>query len=125
MGRIITVCITALFASFSSASAETTLGRWCDRSVPSMPELNREVWIVVEENGSLVELSYFADGGPVRRQLQEVSGDVFHVVDSWAGDGMRIVRTTGDLQLFDNDGFISVARRLENTPRESDCLVAQ
>ena len=48
---------------------------------------------------------------------------VFLVVDSPSGDGYRIVPNSGNLQIFDDDGIIREAARLENIPQPGDCVV--
>ena len=102
------------------ACGETTIGRWCDRMVPNMPKFNHTMTIVAMNDGKVVLRSNFGDGSSTTSQLREVGGDIYEQVGGSAGDKFRIVPSTGDLQLLDNDGLIRTAKRLENTPRSGE-----
>lgn len=105
----------------STAVAETTIGRWCDRMIPSSPEYNRTMAIVVVNDGEVVLRSKFGDGSSDVRELREAAGYIYEVVGSRAGDKYSVVSSTGNLQLLDDDGLIRVATRLENFPTPGEC----
>lgn len=44
------------------------------------------------------------------------------VEDSEHGDRYRILPTTGELEVYDNEGLISTARPLSSDPGTGDCL---
>jgi hypothetical protein len=103
------------------AHAGTTLGRWCDRMLPSMPQYNAIITIRLNASGQAEGHIEFGDGSQTTRALREASGDMFEIIDSPSGDKYRITPASGDLQLIDNDGLIRVARRLENKPVPREC----
>jgi hypothetical protein len=105
------------------ANAETTLGRWCDRMIPLMPQHNAIITIRLNSDGLAEGHIAFGDRSELTRSLREVSGDMFEIVDSRSGDKYRIVAASGDLQLLDNDGLIRIARRLENKPTQGECIL--
>ena len=111
----------ALAFATTPASGETTIGRWCDRTIPNMPKHNRTVAIVVTDNGQVVAKSKFGDGSSTTSELRETTGDIYEKIGSRFGDKYRIVPSTGNLQLLDKDGLIRIANRLENTPRSNEC----
>jgi hypothetical protein len=112
--------ISACFAFASLARAETTIGRWCDRAVPSAPTYNRIIAIVATDDGQVELRATFADGSSNTERLEEV-GEIYEKTNSASGDRYRIVGTTGNLQLIDNDGLIRTATRLENVPTAGEC----
>jgi hypothetical protein len=85
-----------------------------------MPRLNNVITIYVDASGTTKARMDFNDGSSATQTLVD-SGSVFAVADSPAGDKYRVVSSTGDLQLIDNDGLIRVARRLENRPSSGEC----
>ena len=111
----------ALAFATTPAWGETTIGRWCDRTIPNMPKHNRTVAIVVTDNGQVVAKSKFGDGSSTTSELRETTGDIYEKIGSRFGDKYRIVPSTGNLQLLDKDGLIRIANRLENTPRSNEC----
>lgn len=107
--------------SLSGASDDVVLGRWCDRMVPSMPRMNAVLEIKISDLDGVIIESSFRDGSSLRRVLEERGNEVYADPDSASGDRYRIVSSTGDLQLIDDDGLIRTARRLENVPRAGEC----
>ncbi len=103
-----------------SASAETVLGRWCDKVLPSLPQYNSVITIVITDEGKVMLQDRFADGySALDQELREAAGGIYETVGT--DDKYRIVPSTGNLQLIDNDGLIRTAIRLENTPRSGEC----
>lgn len=119
------ICVNALalvaMIAAPAKSAEIIIGRWCDRALPSLPQQNRTIAIVISEAHSAIARNSFADGSTNEQILEERSGDLYAVSDSPSRDMYRVVASSGDLQLLDMDGIIRTARRLENTPRDGEC----
>lgn len=116
-----TALVLAALGAAPAMSAEITIGRWCDRMLPNMPQQNRTIEIVISESHSAVARNSFADGSMNEQMLEELGGDLYAVSDSPSGDRYRVVASSGDLQLLDVDGIIRTARRLEITPRDGEC----
>lgn len=128
--RSVSSAIAAVFiliAAFSLtltadlARSETTIGRWCDRMVPNLPQFNRTIAIIIADDGKVLLMSNFNDGSSSVNELREAPGNIYEMMDSSSGDKYRIVANTGDLQLLDDDGLIRIASRLENTPQNNEC----
>ena len=113
--------VAAKAAKAKKAAGETTIGRWCDRMLPNMPKYNRTMAIVITDGGKVVLKWSAGDGSSSTNDLREASGGIYEKIGSSTGDKYRIVSSTGNLQLLDNDGLIRVAARLENTPRSNEC----
>ena len=109
-----------LFAA-DLAAAETTIGRWCDRMLPNLPGYNQILSIVVADDGRVIGKFEFSDGFSRVVELREDVGGIYSVIGSRSGDKLRIIPTTGELQLLDDDGLIRLAIRLENTPKNGEC----
>jgi hypothetical protein len=107
---------------YELASSGRVLGRWCDEMIPGKRKFRREITIRDSGDGELVLNSVYFDGSKGSDRLREKGMNVFIVVGSAHGDGYRLSASTGALQIFDNDGLIRVARRLENTKKPGDCL---
>ncbi len=120
-GGILIIGLVLWIACANSATAETILGRWCDKMVPNNPSFWSVIIIEVQDNGDLAAIVNHRDGSVNESVLEEVGGDVMTVVGSSSGDKYRVVPSTGSLQLLDNDGFIRSAQRLENTPHAGEC----
>ena len=114
--------IIAILATPVAVGAETIVGRWCDRQLPTMPKFNAVLTIAVTNSGNAVMLIKWGDGSSKRHSLQESGGGIYKKVGSSSGDRYRIVSSTGNLQLLDNAGVIRIARRLENKPQRGDCI---
>ncbi|MGY6661998.1 MAG: hypothetical protein ACXIVO_06725 [Glycocaulis sp.] len=113
--------VAAVGMTLSGASDDVVIGRWCDRMVPNMPRMNAILEIKVSDRDGVIIDNSFQDGSSRRRVLEERGNEIYADTDSVNGDRYRIVSSTGDLQLIDNDGLIRTARRLENVPRAGEC----
>ena len=103
------------------AGGETTIGRWCDQMIPNIPEYDSILSIVITDNGEVVLKPRYGDGSSGEYELRGKAGSIYERIGSSSGDKYRIVPSTGNLQLLDDDGLIRVARRLENTPQTNEC----
>ncbi|QIB65345.1 hypothetical protein [Kineobactrum salinum] len=112
------LCIL-LLSSF--ANAETTVGRWCDRTVSSMPQFNRVMTIVLTQDAHVELSSEFNDGSSSVLELQELPGNMYALANSQSGERYRIISADGSLQLLDADGLVRTATRLENSPQTGEC----
>lgn len=120
--RAVLLGLTMAVSAVTCHAAETTVGRWCDRLLPNMPDMDSEITISITAAGQPEVVSRFGDGSSLRQPLVEQGGSTYLVKDSASGDRFRIIASTGELQILDKDGLISVARRLENKPRVGDCV---
>jgi hypothetical protein len=116
---LLTVLLIGTF--MGTAHAETTVGRWCDKQIPTMPKYNGILAIVITDDGAVELRTRWGDGSSLVTKLSEQSGGIYAAVGSSSGDKYRVVPADGNLQLLDNDGLIRVAIRLENTPQPGDC----
>ena len=118
--RVTAVLVLAL--ATDAVASETTIGRWCDQMIPNNPQYNRTMAIVVTNDEKVVLQSAFNDGSSSVNELREASSGIYSKVGSSSGDKYRVVPSSGDLQLLDDDGLVRVARRLENTPQRNECV---
>lgn len=106
--------IGLLFSIYSICSAETiSVGSWRDAAGTAF---DRKLEIVATD-GDLVEVSEFTGGSKTERPLTEIKkrrGEQrrFLVKERPFGEGIAI-RNDGDLNLFDEDGLIRVAKRID------------
>lgn len=107
----------------TNISQDTThvIGRWCDRMIPTMPSANAKLTIRISQSGQPEMYSIYGDGSENTKILKELAGDMYSNPDSSDGDRYRIVSSSGDLQLIDNDGLIRIAKRMENTEQTNEC----
>lgn len=117
---VIAIILAGVIGS-NPASAETVIGRWCDKQIPTMPQYNNVMTIYVSGLGRVMMRSNYNDGSSSVHELREMGGGVYAHIDSRSGDKYRIVGSSGELQLLDNDGIIRTASRLENTPQRGEC----
>ena len=101
--------------------SETIIGRWCDRMVPGMRRFYRIMTIVKTDSGQIVLKSRFGDGSSSTNRLQRVGSGSYAKADSGFGDRYR-TSANGDLNLYDNEGFIRTATRLDDTPKSGECF---
>lgn len=121
-GRIwLAVLVLSGLSVTSVASADTVVGRWCDKPLSSLPDLNCIIEIVITDDGEVEMRSSYGDGSSSVQKLEEQSGQMYVAVDNKFGEKYRIVAESGDLQLLNYDGLIRVARRLEDTPQLREC----
>ena len=90
--------------------------------IPSNPQYNRTMTIVITNDGKVVLQSAFNDGSSSVNELRETPSGIYEKIGSSWGDKYRVVPSSGDLQLLDDDGLVRVARRLENTPQRNECI---
>lgn len=100
--------------------ADTTIGRWCDKALPTMPQYNSILKIVVTRDGDAEMRTRFADGSRTVTKLRKEDRGIYVAIGSRSGDKYRI-EPDGSLHLLDNDGLVRVATRLANTPEPGDC----
>ena len=110
----------ALLLAWTTASAETTIGRWCDRWGPTLKS-HRIMTIAISDDGAIMLTSKFGDGSSLVEKLRERPNGILEKIGSPYGDKYRIVPSDGNLQLLDREGLIRVAARLENTARHGEC----
>ena len=117
---IIAVVLVWAFAA-EVAGGEITIGRWCDRMIPNIPKYDSILAIFITSDGKVILKAEYGDGSSGMYELRERSGNIYEKIGSSLGDKYRIVPSTGNLQLLDDDGLIRVATRLENTPQSNEC----
>lgn len=115
------LAITLLLAIAGTANAETVVGRWCDKQLPSLPQYNGILSIVVKDDGAVELRRRYGDGSSGITMLTELGNSTYAAVSSNSGDKYRIVSADGNLKLLDEEGLIRVATRLSNTPKPGDC----
>jgi len=101
-----------LVFGLSLHGAEEVVGHWHDRASSFF---DRKITIFVTDS-SIVQRSEFTDGSSVNRPLAEIEkkkGELrrFLVVGSPSRDGCAI-RSDGDLDIFDQDGVMRIAKRI-------------
>ncbi len=114
IGAIGSLCLSA-----GCSAGATTVGRWCDEWFPGFIS---EITIQSFSDGRIEALLEFSDGSTEVRNLIESANLVYLVEDSEHGDRYRILPTTGELEVYDNEGLISTARPLSADPTAGDCL---
>ena len=113
--------VICIISATGLVHAETTIGRWCDKMLPTMPQYNGIMEIVITDDGAIELRTRYGDGSSGVTKLDEQSGGIYAAVGSSSGDKYRVVPSDGNLQLLDSDGLIRVATRLENTPKPGEC----
>ena len=121
LGHQFLLTVLLIGAFIGTAHAETTVGRWCDKQIPTMPKYNGILAIVITDDGAVELRTRWGDGSSLVTKLSEKAGGIYAAVGSSSGDKYRVVPADGNLQLLDNDGLIRVAIRLENTPQPGEC----
>lgn len=58
----VTVPVLVVLIAAPALPAEITIGRWCDRMLPNMPQYSRTIEIVIFEAHNPIARSSFADG---------------------------------------------------------------
>ena len=77
--------------------------------------------IAIADDGKVILRTKFRDGSATTQELRERPGGMYEVIGSKYGDRYRIIPSSGNLQLIDDDGLIRRASRLENTPQSNEC----
>jgi len=111
------VVITAIS---TTVYAETSIGRWCDEALPSMPQYNSILEIVVANNGMTELRVRNGDGSRTVTTLEDQGFGIYAAIGSSTGDKYR-VEPDGSLALLNYKGFARLATRLGNTPKRGDC----
>jgi len=112
---------TVVITAFSTTVyAETSIGRWCDEALPSMPQYNSILEIVVADNGVAELRVRNGDGSRSVTTLEEQGFGIYAAIGSSTGDKYR-VEPDGSLALLNYKGFARLATRLGNTPKRGDC----
>lgn len=120
--RVVIIAVVLVWAFATDvAGNEITVGRWCDRMLPNVPKYDSILSIVITRDGKVVLKANYGDESSGVYGLRERSGNIYEKIGSTFGDKYRIVPSTGNLQLLDDDGLIRVATRLENTPKSNEC----
>ena len=126
MKRISSACRKYLLAALvvtaisSAAHAETSIGRWCDESLPGMPQYNSILEIFVADNGVAEMRTRYADGSRRVTTLEDQGFGIYAAIGSSTADKYR-VEPDGNLALLNYKGFARLAVRLDNTPKRDDC----
>jgi len=89
--------------------------------VPTIPKFNAIITIRINDAGTTEVHSVYGDGSELTQPLDEISADTFRVQNSRHEDTFRIVQSSGDIQILDEDGFIRSASRLTNVPTSGEC----
>ena len=110
----------AVTAISSTVYAETSIGRWCDEALPSMPQYNSILEIVVADNGIYEMRIRNGDGTRTVTTLEEHGYGIYAAIGSSTGDKYRI-EPDGNLALLNYKGFARLATRLGNTSKRGDC----
>ncbi|OWV87453.1 hypothetical protein [Rhizobium sp. R693] len=75
----VTGLVLAALIAAPAMPAEITIGRWCDRMLPSIPQYNRMIEIVISEAHTPTARNSFADGSTNEQMLEELGGDLYAV----------------------------------------------
>ena len=120
--RVVIIAVVLVWAFAAEvAGGEITIGRWCDRMMPNIPKYDSILSIFITSDGKVILKAEYGDGSSGMYELRERVGNIYEKIGSSFGDKYRIVPSTGNLQLLDDDGLIRVATRLENSPQGNEC----
>jgi len=110
-----------LVAAFMSpAHAETSIGRWCDEAIPTLPQYNSILEIVISDGGAIELRTRNGDGTRAVTALSDLGGGIYAATSSSTGEKYR-VEPDGSLALLNYEGFARLAIRLDDTPKRGDC----
>ena len=118
--RRYSLLLIALGPLTQAVQADTTIGRWCDKALPTMPQYNGILRIIVTADGETEMRIRFADGSRTVTKLRKEDGGIYAAIGSRSGDRYRI-EPDGSLPLLDNNGLVRVATRLADTFERGDC----
>jgi len=116
-------CLLTAFlvaAIISTANAETSFGRWCDEAIPTLPQYNSILEIVISDGGAIELRTRTGDGTRTATALNELGGGIYAATGSSTGEKYR-VEPDGSLALLNYEGFARLAIRLGDTPKRGDC----
>ncbi len=117
------LCVLTAFlvvAFMSPAHAETSIGRWCDEAIPTLPQYNGILEIVISDGGAIELRTRNGDGTRTATALSELGGGIYAAKGSSTGEKYR-VEPDGSLALLNYEGFARLAIRLDDTPKRGDC----
>ena len=103
-----------------TARAETSIGRWCDEAMPSMPQYNSILEIVISDDGAIELRTRNGDGSRAVTPLSDEGGGIYVATGSSTEAKYR-VEPDGNLALLNYRGFARLAIRLDDTPKQGDC----
>ncbi len=107
-------------AFMSPAHAETSIGRWCDEAIPTLPQYNSILEIVISDGGAIELRTRNGDGTRAVTTLSDLGGGIYAATGSSIGEKYR-VEPDGSLALLNYEGFARLAIRLDDTPKRGDC----
>ncbi len=116
-------CLLTAFlvtAIISTANAETSIGRWCDEAIPTLPQYNSILEIVISDGGAIELRTRNGDGTRTVTALNELGGGIYAATGSSTAEKYRI-EPDGSLALLNYEGFARLAIRLDDTPKRGDC----
>jgi len=116
-------CVLTAFlitAIMSLAHAETSIGRWCDEAIPTLPQYNSILEIVISDGGAIELRTRNGDGTRTVTALSELGGGIYAAKGSSTGEKYR-VEPDGSLALLNHEGFARLAIRLDDTSKRGDC----
>ena len=106
----------------TNAFAEEVIGSWCDRAVPTMPELDYVMTISRTDDGKFRLHSKRQDGSSGYTDLEEINSRYYRNPASSTGDNYRIDPGEGELILADNYGVIRTALPISGSDEIKTCL---
>lgn len=95
---------------------ENLIGRWCWSVGSSFHHV-----ITIQRNSDGIIEKLINDNPRSVRILEEESENFYRLSKSAHGDTFQIVHSTGNLQLADDSGPITIAQRIGNTPQPNEC----
>ncbi len=116
-------CVLAAFlvaAIMNPAHAETSIGRWCDEAIPTLPQYNSILEIVISDDGAIELRTRNGDGSRAVTPLSDEGGGIYVATGSSTEAKYR-VEPDGNLALLNYRGFARLAIRLDDTPKRGDC----
>ena len=118
--RDLLLTATLLGVIMNSAHADTTVGRWCDKAIPSMSQYNTILEIVVTIRGEIELRTQHSDGSRIMTKLNDLGNGIFAAEGSGTDEKYR-VEPDGTLALLNYAGFTRIAKRLGDMPQRGDC----
>ena len=106
----------------TNSFADEVVGSWCDRAVPTMPELDYVMTISRTDDGKFRLQSERQDGSSGYTDLEEINSGYYRDPASSTGDNLRIDSGEGELILADNYGVIRTALPISGTDEIEACL---
>ncbi len=120
LNRLCALTAFLVAALMSPAHADTSIGRWCDKAIPTLPQYNSILEIVISDGGAIELRTRNGDGTRTITALSELGGGIYAATGSSTGEKYR-VEPDGSLALLNYEGFARLAIRLDDTPKRGDC----